>query len=84
MFDFIKNIGPTELIVVLLILIVFFGGKAITRLARTGGETINEVKKVKKEFNIGRIRVIAGIGAREYFYKQGYSLDDPYVSKKLN
>jgi len=50
MFDFIKNIGPTELIVVLLILIVFFGGKAITRLARTGGETIKEVKKVKKEF----------------------------------
>ena len=50
MFDFIKNIGPTELIIIVLILIVFFGGKAITRLARTGGETIKEVKKVKKEF----------------------------------
>ena len=50
MFEFIKNIGPTELIVILLILIVFFGGKAITGLARTSGETIKEVKKVKKEF----------------------------------
>lgn len=50
MFDFIKNIGPTELIVILLILIVFFGGKAITKLARTSGETLKEVKKVKKEF----------------------------------
>lgn len=50
MFDFIKNIGPTELIIILLILIVFFGGKAITRLARTSGETIKEVKRAKKEF----------------------------------
>ena len=50
MFDFVKNIGPTELIVILLILIVFFGGKAITGLARTSGETIKEVKKAKKEF----------------------------------
>lgn len=50
MFDFIKNIGPTELIIILLILVVFFGGKAITRLARTSGETIKEVKRAKKEF----------------------------------
>ena len=50
MFDFIKNIGPTELIIIVLILIVFFGGRAITRLARTSGETVKELKKAKKEF----------------------------------
>lgn len=50
MFDFLKNIGPTELIILLLILIVFFGGKAITSLAKTSGETVREIKKVKKEF----------------------------------
>jgi len=50
MFEFIKNIGPTELIIIVLILIVFFGGRAITRLARTSGETVKELKKAKKEF----------------------------------
>ena len=50
MFDFIKNISPTELIIIVLILLVFFGGKAITNLARTSGETVKEIKKIKKEF----------------------------------
>ena len=50
MFDFIKNIGPTELIIIVLILIVFFGGRAILGLARTSGETVKEIKKAKKEF----------------------------------
>ena len=50
MFDFIKNIGPTELIIIVLILIVFFGGRAIVGLARTSGETVKEIKKAKKEF----------------------------------
>ena len=51
MFDFIKNISPTELIVIIvLILIVFFGGKVIAGLAKTSGETVREIKKVKKEF----------------------------------
>lgn len=51
MFNFIKNISPTEIIIIVLILVVLFGGKAIAgRLARTSGETIKEVKKIKKEF----------------------------------
>ena len=50
MFDMIKNIGPTELIIIVLILIVFFGGRAIVGLARTSGETVKEIKKAKKEF----------------------------------
>ena len=51
MFDFIKNISPTEIVIVVLILAVLFGGKAIaSRLARTSGETVKELKKIKKEF----------------------------------
>lgn len=51
MFDFIKNISPTEIIIIVLILVVLFGGKAIAgRLARTSGETVKEIKKIKKEF----------------------------------
>lgn len=50
MFDFIKNISPVELIIIVLILLVLFGSKAIMGLARTSGGTVKELKKVKKEF----------------------------------
>lgn len=50
MFDFIKNISSTELIIVVIILIVLFGAKVITGLGKTGGETVKEIKKIKKEF----------------------------------
>ncbi len=50
MFDFIKNIGPTEIIVIAVILVLIFGAKMITGLARTSGQTVKEIKKIKKEF----------------------------------
>ncbi len=51
MFDFFKNISATEIIIVVLILAVLFGGKTIARgLARKSGETVKEAKKIKKEF----------------------------------
>lgn len=50
MLGFLKNIGPTEIIIVVLILLVFFGSRIVTRLARTGGETVKEIKKAKKTF----------------------------------
>jgi len=50
MLNFIKNIGPTELIVLASILILLFGGKAIISLARTAGESLREIKKIKKNF----------------------------------
>lgn len=50
MFEFLKNIGPTEIIVIAVILLLIFGAKAITGVARTGGQTVKEIKKIKKEF----------------------------------
>lgn len=50
MLNFIKNIGPTELIIIGVILIVFFGAKRITALGKAGGETMKEMKKIKNEF----------------------------------
>ncbi len=50
MLDFIKNISPTELVVIALILIVFFGSKVVTNLSRSAGETFREIKKIKKNF----------------------------------
>lgn len=49
--NFIKNIGTTEIIIIALILILLFGAKIVSRMARTGGETVREMKKIKKDFN---------------------------------
>ena len=51
MFNFIKNISPWELGAIVLILIVLFGAKLVTGLAKTSGETFREIKKVKKTFS---------------------------------
>ncbi|MFH0937467.1 MAG: twin-arginine translocase TatA/TatE family subunit [Candidatus Daviesbacteria bacterium] len=51
MFDFIKNISPTEIIILVLILIVLFGAKAIVTLGRTSGKAVKEIKKIKRRFN---------------------------------
>jgi Sec-independent protein translocase protein TatA len=49
MLDFIKNISPLELGIIALLLILFFGSRIITNFAKTTGETVKEVKKIKKE-----------------------------------
>jgi len=46
----IKNISPTELLIIALILVVVFGSKAVARLGRTGGETLREINKIKNSF----------------------------------
>lgn len=51
MLDFTKNIGPTELIVIALILLLLFGRKVLVGLARSAGETLKEIKKVKSGFS---------------------------------
>lgn len=50
MFGFLNNIGPTELAIIVVILIVLFGAKLITNLARTSGASVKEIKNIKKEF----------------------------------
>jgi len=53
MFDFLKNICPTEIIVLVVIVLIFFGSKIAVRLGRAGGETVKEIKKIKDEFTGG-------------------------------
>ncbi|HJZ06044.1 MAG: hypothetical protein A3B47_03595 [Candidatus Levybacteria bacterium RIFCSPLOWO2_01_FULL_39_24] len=50
MFNFIKNIGTTEIILIAIILLVIFGPRLIKMLGRTSGQTLKEVKNIKKEF----------------------------------
>lgn len=48
MLDLVKNIGSTELIIILLVLVILFGANTISDMAKKGGETFKEVKKIKK------------------------------------
>jgi TatA/E family protein of Tat protein translocase len=43
------NIGPTELIVVLVIILILFGGKKLPDLARSLGRSLGEFKKGRDE-----------------------------------
>jgi elongator complex protein 3 len=49
-----------------------------------GRKLMEEAEEIaRNEFGCNKMVVISGIGVREYFYKLGYSLEGPYVSKKL-
>lgn len=43
------NIGSTEILIVALVLLVFFGGKKLPELARGVGDSVKEFKKAAKE-----------------------------------
>jgi Sec-independent protein translocase protein TatA len=48
--SFLTNISPVEIGVIVLILILFFGSRVVTGIARTSGETLKEIKKIKNAF----------------------------------
>lgn len=48
--SFLKNISPTEIIILASILFLLFGRKIFMTLGRTSGETLKEMKKIKKNF----------------------------------
>lgn len=51
MLSFLKNISTTEIIIIVLILIVLFGSKIAIKLARTSGESLKEIKKIKRSLS---------------------------------
>jgi len=44
-----SNIGTAELVIILVLLLLFFGSKKLSELARGMGEAAKEVKKIKSE-----------------------------------
>ena len=49
-----------------------------------GKKLINEAEKIsKEEFDANKLLIISAVGTREYYSKLGYSLDGPYMAKKL-
>ncbi len=49
-----------------------------------GKKLIKQAEEIaKEEFNLNQVKVIAGIGVRQYFRKLGYRLKDTYMVKKI-
>lgn len=55
----------------------------ITQHKGLGKRLIKKAEELAKNKGVKKLQIIAGVGVREYFYKQGYKLEDPYVSKDL-
>lgn len=68
MFNFIKNIGGPELVIIVIVLIVLFGDKKVKKISRGLGKSAKEFKKVKKEFGVAE----TDIGETIKELKQGY------------
>ena len=58
MIDLMGNIGLPEIILGILVLIIFFGSKKMTEMARSAGEAGRELKKIKKEYEDAKTEVI--------------------------
>ncbi len=61
-------------------------GKIATSAQHTGlgKKLIKEAERIAKtEFNIKKIAAISGVGARQYWRKNGYKLQNTYMVKKL-
>ena len=48
-----------------------------------GKKLMAKAEEIAKEQNKNKMVVISGIGAKEYYYKLGYTKDGVYVSKKI-
>ncbi|MBI5051272.1 tRNA uridine(34) 5-carboxymethylaminomethyl modification radical SAM/GNAT enzyme Elp3 [Candidatus Micrarchaeota archaeon] len=49
-----------------------------------GSKLLLEAERIAKEdFGMKKATIISGSGVRPYYYKKGYSLTEPYVSKSL-
>lgn len=49
--NIIRNLGFKEILIIVLLLIVFFGSKRISSLAKHAGKSSKELKKTKKEYD---------------------------------
>jgi len=45
------NLGPFEIILIVLVVLLIFGGKKIPELARSLGKGLKEFKKAKEDIN---------------------------------
>lgn len=59
------------------------GKKGKVQHRGVGKKLLNIAEKITKKYNKNKIIVISGIGVREYYRKQGYKKQGPYMIKKI-
>ena len=64
-FDFLKNIGPAELVIIVLVVGGLLGSQRIKKLAESLGESAKEIKKVKQELGSVKSDVIEAMGGEK-------------------
>ena len=47
---FLSRLGPIEIIIILAIIFLLFGGALISGVAKKSGERVRDIKKAKEEF----------------------------------
>lgn len=55
----LANIGASEIILLLIVLVLFFGGSRLSSLAKNAGEVTKEIKKAKEEFEEAKKDVLS-------------------------
>jgi len=48
-----------------------------------GSELLDEAERIAKENSKKKMVIISGVGVRQYYRKRGYSLEGPYMAKRL-
>ncbi len=84
----LKAQASAELVVVvsglmLIFLLVVVIKSSYEDLTKDYMERLEAERIAKNEFGYDKLVIISGVGVREYFYKKGYVLEGPYVTKKL-
>lgn len=52
-----QNIGTPEILVIILLLVIIFGGNKVSEVAKGLGEATREVKKAKKDLEITQVEL---------------------------
>ncbi len=63
--------------------LVSIGAKKNTQHAGLGKKLLKKAEDIAKKNNCVKVKVISGVGVRNYYRKQGYRLQNTYMLKKL-
>lgn len=62
MFNLLKNIGPTELVLIAVIIFLIFGSRTLVKFSRKLGTGSKELSKVKRELDSVKSDLAEAIG----------------------
>ena len=79
------GLGPTELFIIALIVLLIFGAKRLPEIGKGVGGAIREFKKVKKEFSTEDSEDIKGASSSQSMTQQGpgTKIEDKVKNKVL-